>query len=74
MEEVDLQLQRRYMSIGGWGEQPGNRFVSFVGAYARSGSEVGIGQNGCRHPLSFPFGSERPSYFFRVLCGSSECW
>ena len=27
------------------GAQPGNRFVSFVHAYARSGSEVGIGEN-----------------------------
>ena len=33
--------------------QPGNRFVSFVRAYARSGSEVGIGENLAGHP--FPF-------------------
>ena len=49
-----LQFNRR---LGG--AQPGNRFVSFVRAYARSGSEVGIGENGCNVPFPFPFGSER---------------
>ena len=32
-----------YRRLGG--AQPGNRFVSFVRVYARSGSEVGIGEN-----------------------------
>ena len=41
-----------YRRLGG--AQPGNRFVSFVCAYARSGSEVGIGENRAGH-VTFPF-------------------
>ncbi len=43
--------------IEGWGEaQPGNRFGSVVRAYARSGSEVGIGENrAAPSPFPFPF-------------------
>ena len=43
--------------IEGWGEaQPGNRFGSVVRAYARSGSEVGIGENRAGPPpFPFPF-------------------
>ena len=46
-----------HIYIEGWGEaQPGNRFGSVVRAYARSGSEVGIGENLAGRPLSlFPF-------------------
>ena len=37
-----------HISIGGWGAaQPGNRFVSFVRAYARSGCLVELDQNVC---------------------------
>ena len=40
------------------GAQPGNRFVSFVRAYARSGCLVELDQNVCRLPFSlFPFWS-----------------
>ena len=37
-----------YLELGG--AQLGNRFFSFVRAHARSGSEVGIGKNGCPAP------------------------
>lgn len=68
--------------IGGWGEivrastplEQGNRFGSVVRAYARSGSEVGIGEN-LAGPSPFPFPFCRFMwYFVRVLCGSSESW
>ena len=50
------------------GAQPGNRFVSFVRAHARSGSEVGIGKNGCPMTLSlFPF-------WLRMVFRSSFVW
>ena len=46
--------QKYAQIIEGWGEaQPGNRFGSVVRAYARSGSEVGIGEN--RAGRTFPF-------------------
>ena len=65
----------RLVQIEGWGEaQPGNRFVSFVRAYARSGSEVGIGENRAAPALSlFPF-AVSGWYFVGVLCGSRESW
>ena len=66
------------IQIEGWGEaQPGNRFGSVVRAYARSGSEVGIGENRAAPPAPFPFPFCRFApgwYFVRVLCGSSESW
>ena len=57
------------------GAQPGNRFVSFVRAYARSGSEVGIGKNGLA-PVPFPFSfwdqEGSSSEFCVVLVSPSE--
>ena len=56
-----------WTNVGGWGEwaQLGSRFVSFVHAYARSGSEVGIGKN-CAGPSPFPF----PFWLRRVFLSS----
>ena len=56
--------------IEGWGEaQPGNRFVSFVRACARSGSEVGIGENRAGPPRPFPF-----PFWLRMVFRSSFVW
>ena len=49
------KTNKKHVLVEGWGEaQPGNRFGSVVRAYARSGSEVGIGENRAG-PVPFPF-------------------
>ena len=57
-DRFPARVGRKLSEVGG-SATPGNRFVSFVRAYTRSGSEVGIGENGCRTPFPFPFGRER---------------
>ena len=50
------------------GAQPGNRFVSFVRVYARSGSEVGLGKNRSVRTCSlFPLGVRWFSFEFCVV-------
>ena len=61
--------------IGGWGAaQPGNRFVSFVRAYARSGCLVELDQNFCGLCFSlFPFVPARSwGFSFCVSGGFGE--
>ena len=56
------------------GAQPGNRFVSFVRAYARSGCLVELDQNVCGLGFSlFPFAWARSwGFFFCVSGGFGE--
>ena len=66
LHEQDLQGLSSILpgKIGGWGGEYKTgrsfRFVSFVRVYARSGSEVGIGENlAGPPPFPFPFGLRR---------------